>query len=102
MAAFPRFRRPSGTRPPRGGGDSDGVPDRDAGAFSGWFGSLFPVSRRQISVMMRQLAVMVGAGLPLAESLSVLHRQSRTTGGSGARSGRWPAMSSPAVRWPRR
>ena len=75
MAAFPRFRRPSGTRPPRGGGDPDGVPDRDAGAFSGWFGSLVPVSRRQISVMMRQLAVMVGAGLPLAESLSVLHRQ---------------------------
>ena len=37
--------------------------------------SLIPVGRRQVAVMMRQLAVMVGAGLPLAESLTVLHRQ---------------------------
>ncbi len=47
---------------------------------AGWasivsFDALLPVGRRQIAVMMRQLAVMVGAGLPLAESLSVLHRQ---------------------------
>ena len=37
--------------------------------------ALFPVGRRQVAVMMRQLAVMVGAGLPLAESLAVLCRQ---------------------------
>ncbi len=36
---------------------------------------LLPVPRRDIAVMMRQLAIMVGAGLPLAESLSVLRRQ---------------------------
>ena len=36
---------------------------------------LLPVSRRDLAVMMRQLAVMVGAGLPLAESLEVLYRQ---------------------------
>lgn len=36
---------------------------------------LLPVSRRATALMMRQFAVMVGAGLPLAESLSVLHAQ---------------------------
>ena len=41
---------------------------------SGWI-ALNPVSRRKIAVAVRQLGVMVGAGLPLAESLSVLHRQ---------------------------
>ncbi len=34
-----------------------------------------PVSRRKVALVVRQLGVMVGAGLPLAESLSVLHRQ---------------------------
>ncbi len=34
-----------------------------------------PVSRRQVAAMVRQLAVMVGAGLPLAESLRALRRQ---------------------------
>ena len=34
-----------------------------------------PVGRRQVALLVRQLGVMVGAGLPLAESLAVLHRQ---------------------------
>ena len=34
-----------------------------------------PVRRRQVAVLVRQLAVMIGAGLPLAESLAVLHGQ---------------------------
>ncbi len=42
--------------------------------ISGWT-FLNPVSRRKIAVAVRQLGVMVGAGLPLAESLSVLHHQ---------------------------
>ena len=33
------------------------------------------VSRRKVAVVVRQLGVMVGAGLPLAESLTVLHAQ---------------------------
>ena len=33
------------------------------------------ISRRKVALMVRQLGVMVGAGLPLAESLSVLCRQ---------------------------
>ena len=33
------------------------------------------IGRRKIAVLARQLGVMVGAGLPLAESLAVLHRQ---------------------------
>ncbi|MXW39515.1 MAG: type II secretion system F family protein [Acidobacteria bacterium] len=33
------------------------------------------VSRRKVAVLVRQLGVMVGAGLPLAESLAVLYRQ---------------------------
>ena len=33
------------------------------------------VSRRQVALLVRQLGVMVGAGLPLAESLAVLRRQ---------------------------
>ena len=33
------------------------------------------VSRRQVALLVRQLGVMVGAGLPLAESLAVLCRQ---------------------------
>ena len=33
------------------------------------------VSLRRVAVFVRQLGVMVGAGLPLAESLAVLHRQ---------------------------
>ena len=39
----------------------------------GWF--FHRVSRRKVAVLVRQLGVMVGAGLPLAESLAVLHRQ---------------------------
>ena len=41
---------------------------------SDWI-SLKSVSRRKIAVTVRQLGVMVGAGLPLAESLSVLQHQ---------------------------
>lgn len=37
--------------------------------------NLFPVSGQRTAVLTRQFAVMVGAGLPLAESLSVLHAQ---------------------------
>lgn len=38
-------------------------------------GRLFPVSRRETALLMRQFSVMIGAGLPLAESLSVLRAQ---------------------------
>ena len=41
---------------------------------SAWI-SLNSVSRRKIAITVRQLGVMVGAGLPLAESLSVLQHQ---------------------------
>lgn len=37
--------------------------------------ALHPVGRRKVAVLVRQLGVMVGAGLPLAESLAVLYRQ---------------------------
>ena len=33
------------------------------------------IGRRKVALLVRQLGVMVGAGLPLAESLSVLYRQ---------------------------
>lgn len=41
----------------------------------GGSGFALPVRRRQVAVLVRQLAVMVAAGLPLAESLAVLQRQ---------------------------
>ena len=51
--------------------------NRRIGGGSVRLARLLPVPRRDIAIMMRQLAIMVGAGLPLAESLSVLRRQQR-------------------------
>ncbi len=67
LAAMSRGRRP-GSAPPVGldARESDGQPGP---AFA------LPVRRRQVAVLVRQLAVMIGAGLPLAESLAVLHGQ---------------------------
>lgn len=54
-----------------GGGSAPGRASRLREAAA----NLLPVSRRRTAVLTRQFAVMVGAGLPLAESLSVLHAQ---------------------------
>ena len=54
-----------------GGGSAPGRASRLRAAAA----NLLPVSRRRTAVLTRQFAVMVGAGLPLAESLSVLHAQ---------------------------
>lgn len=71
--------RAAGSRPSRGsdrgadagGGSRPGRTSRLRAAAA----NLLPVSRRRTAVLTRQFAVMVGAGLPLAESLSVLHAQ---------------------------
>ncbi len=45
------------------------------GLVSAGGGGWPPVTRRQVALAVRQLAMMVAAGLPLAESLEVLHNQ---------------------------
>ncbi len=48
---------------------------RALGALASGINSWPPVTRRQVALVVRQLAMMVAAGLPLAESLEVLHAQ---------------------------
>ena len=60
---------------PGGGAREPGGPAFRSSVRSSVRELLQPVSRRKVAVLVRQLAVMVGAGLPLAESLGVLHRQ---------------------------
>ncbi len=64
----------------------NGLPEperrRAAGTGGRRFSRLVPnrIGRRKVAVLVRQLGVMVGAGLPLAESLAVLYRQEEHPG----------------------
>ncbi len=61
-------------RPGRGSALAVGLDIRGPGAALA-----LPVRRRQVAILVRQLAVMIGAGLPLAESLAVLHDQQQNS-----------------------
>ena len=74
-----RERREWRGSPPRGNvlSRSRRRPDGPSSGFAGGFIPIWlsPVSRRGVALLVRQLGVMVGAGLPLLESLAVLCRQ---------------------------
>ena len=64
----------------------NGLPEPERRRAAGTGGRRFSrlvlnrIGRRKVAVLVRQLGVMVGAGLPLAESLAVLYRQEEHPG----------------------